>query len=945
MTGAPQVRWDEAISFAAGLSTVNPPSWVSVAQRVKGQAGVTRGRQYESDQQQAGQYQPTLINQDGALSPVNTSSPFWPNVTPRRPYRKRFQYPITANILSLDQATGGSTQANGAVVDSVVPPWTSFGFFWHILAQADAFVGPNVFSQSITSAQSAPFAAADMDGWSILPGAAHSAQVQMRAPAGLSNVQVRVVLLWRTTNNAVIASSVGSTVTLVAGSSTWVPVTVSGVAPTSAAGGTLQIQMVNSVTTNWQASGFQVEYATSPSTWGTPGTWYPVLSGWTDRFPVGFDKNGTYTLSTPTVLDSFAVLSQLYPPPPFYADVLALGPSFFYPLDDPEGAAVFRELTGNLNPATEVSSPTGVGTIATGQGIQSTLPSGGILGAPGSVVTMTNPNTGSVPNMACSAISLSSTGTTGFPTGLGTGWSRMIAFNNSGAGTTAGALWVASNPSFVGTQNIFDIGLGATPSAGIVFELFSSTAGSIWSPPVGSFSDGNWHLMIVTLSANEKTCTVYMDGSVVFTNTTATSQSPSGVTSDNIGAFVYPGANQFYEGYNGSVAHAAQFNFPLTAAQVTALYNSWRPAWSPEPSGERYQRILAWANYVGPQQIQGGNTLDMGPANDVDGQTDAFTLLSNVVTTEAGNHYVRADGTVVFEQRSTRYDQLNPTFTFGSNVAGGEFPFADLGFDFDLDHVANQAEITINASGQVITVPSAASQAQYGTLTLQRTINVVNQQEAVDAANYTVNRYNQPQLRVDSITLAPSRYSPDGGVTFPLWAVCGQLEISTRIRINMRPLGQPLIQFDGFVEQVNWTVDPDSGDTLLVAQVSPADLNLYWVLSALHTTVHTAATAGSNTVVLDALPDSASNPASASFCSGLQLTLDSQNPALSETLTVASFSATSPGYTTFTVTFTTNLAHNHAVGSIAVEKLGVGQTIPTAWDIASVLGSTTTLAY
>lgn len=941
MTGAPQVRWDEAISFTSTISTPVPLFWVSMAQRVKGQAGVSRGRQYESDQQQAGQYQPTLINQDGALSPVNASSPYFPNVTPRRSYRKQFQYPITPNILTTDQATGGSTQASGAVVDTVVPAWISYGSFWHVASSATAFTGPNVFTQTISSPPVVPFACGDMDGWSVIPGSPHSLQCVVRSSVSTT---MRIVLFWRGVNGNVTTSVTGATQSLTGGSSTWTQLTVSGTAPLNAVGGTLQIQMLTSTGTILQASGFQVEYAATPSAWATPGTWYDVFTGWTDRFPMGFDKNGTYTLSTPTVLDAFAVLSQLYPPPPFYADVLALGPSWFYPLDDPDGATVFHDLTGNFAPAPVTSSPAGQGVVEGGQSIQAAIAAGSILGAPGPAVQMTNPNLpASGLFVTCSAIQLDRVGITGPPeTG---GWTRMIAFNNTAIGGSAGSLWVGQNAGFefVNAQGFFIDEGGAA-------ELEGLTTDPQYNPPTGQWTDGNWHLMFLTNSLDGLTFKVYMDGSQVFTSTAAVNQTPTGIVVDAIGAIIAPDGSQFNGGYNGNVAHVAEFPTTLTPAQISTLYTSWRAAWSPEPSGERYQRILAWANYTGPQFIQGGNTLDMGPATDVDGQTDAFTLLSNVVTTENGNQYIGADGVIHYEQRSTRYDRLTPTFTFGANVAAGEFPFADLGFDFDLDHVANQAEITINATGQVLTLSNSASQAQYGTLTLQRTINVVNPQEGIDAGTYAVNRYGDPLLRLDSITLAPSRYSPDNGATFPLWAVCGQLEISTRVRVNMRRVGQlpnatPFIQFDGFVEQVNWTVDPDSGDTLLVAQVSPADLNLYWVLSALHTTVHTAATAGANSVVLDALPDSASNPASASFCNGLQLTLDSQTPALSETLTVASFSATSPGYTTFTVTFTTNLVHNHAVGSVAVEKLGAGQTIPTAWDIASVLGSTTTLAY
>lgn len=938
---AQQVVWDEAISFAGIAGTATPGYWVSVAPRVRDQASSSRGKQYEWDQQQAGNYSPTLINQDAALLPGNASSPYSPNVTLRRPYRKRFQYPPTQNMLTIDQATGGSTQTAGVKVDLVVPVWISYVYDWTITAEADAFTGPNVFKQIVAAAQAANSPFGDMDGWTILPGSPHSAQCVMRATAGGTTPQVRLLLLWRDINGATLSTSTGGTVTLSANSRTWQQLTVSGTAPAAAAGCTLQIQMVSSTAVTWEVSGFQVEYAAAPTTWVQPGVWGGVINSWTDRLPQVYSLNGTYATVTPNTVDTFARLSQNFPPPAFYSDVLALKPNFFFPLNDPTGTAVFADLTGNLNPAPVSVSPYGSGTVAAGQGIQSTSTAGTFLGAPGPVVTMTNPDVGGTAAESCSWINLTSAGSAGPPT-VG-GWTRMIAFRNTGAGSVAGGLWLAGPAHFLGTSfhSLFYVALGAGASPGIVVEIFTSGGGAaFWTPSVGTGADGNWHLLFISLSADGSTVTICYDGAFTSIFTLDTTQ--MGTSSvDMVGALAYPADGQFYDGYNGDVAHIGQFPL-LTNAQQTALYTSWRTAWQGDSSGTRYSRILGYASYQGPTAIDSGATTDMGPATDIDGQTDAFTLLNNVVTTENGNHYLSSSGSVHFEARSRRYNQLTPTWIFGANIAGGEYPFADLGFDFDLDHVANVAQVTQQMSGQVFSASIAASQAKFDTLTLQRTINVVNPQECVDAANYMVNRFDLPQLRVDSITLNPSRYPL-------LWGVLAAMDISARIRINMRTVGQavnatPLVQFDGFVEQIAWSLDASTGDHLAVLQVSPADLNLYWVLSALHTTLYAQANSGGNTAVLNPLPDSASNSFSASVCSGLQLTFE-PGTANAETLTVQSVSATSPGYASVTVTFTANLAHTHLVNTTVCEKLPTGITDPTTWDAASILGTSTTLAY
>ena len=950
---AQQVIWDEAIAFNAAIGTGVPNYWVSVGERVRDQPASSRGKQYEWDQQQAGTYTPTLINQDAALLPGNASSPFAPNVLPRRPYRKRFQYPATQQLLTRDQATCGEGQPwPSGTLATVFGMGSTYDASCATVTSGTAFQGTQVLTANVPSSPALNNAVMFARQWTMHPGQAHTVSMYVRVTTGASPT-VHAAVAYTDVSGNFLSETAGTSTTITSGSTTWVRLTATGTPPAGACGIYARVTLTaTSGSFTMQSDGWQAELAAAASTWTLPGVWGGVFPGWTDRIPQVYSLNGTYATATPTVVDTFGRFSQIYPPPPFYADVLALGPTFFFPLDDPSTATVFRELTGNYNPAKIQSSPQGAGTIAPGQGVQGATTAGTFLGAPGPVVQMTNPDAGTfVGYTTCSCIELDSSGIAGPP--VSGGWTRMIAFNNAGVGASGGALWMASNASYAGLQNQFSIVFGAGSSPGIGFEIVSSTAASVWSPVAGSYADGNWHLMFVTLTADGKTVTVYIDGVSVYTNTTTTSQNPTGVTADNIGAIVYPGVNQFYYGYNGSVAHVGQFPFVLSSLQIAQLVQSWKNAWSGDSTGVRYARILTWAGYTGPSNVAFGATTDMGPATDVDGQTDAFTLLQNVVTTEAGNHYISVagtgNGTVTFEARTSRYDVLTPTYTFGANTAAGELPFFDLGFDFDLDHVANVAQITQQNTGQGQTVSNAASQAAYDTLTLQRTINVLNMQEVVDCANYMVNRYDQPQLRINSITLAPSRYTPDNGSTFPLWGVLAALDISTRIRVNLRTVGQfstatPLVQFDGFVEQVSWQQDAATGDAMAVLQVSPADLQLYWVLSALHTTVRTAVSAGANAVVLNALPDSASNPASASFCSGLQLTLD-PGTASAETLTVLSFSATTAGYTSFTVTFTANLAFNHAANAVVCEKLPTGTTNPSTWDAASILGTSTTLAY
>lgn len=943
------VVWDEAIAFGGVVGTVSPPYWVSVSERVRDQASSSRGKQYEWDQQQAGTYSPTLINTDAALLPTNASSPYYPNVLPRRPYRKRFQYPATQQLLAQDQATAGEgTPYPAGTLAAIIACASDYDAACQIATSGSAWQGTQVLTATVPNAALSGGLIVYCNQWTIHPGTPHSYQVHVRVPAGAVNPQVAATIRWISVANTVLSDSTGSIVTITGGSASWITLTVTGTPPANAAGAACGVKLTTGGLSAFtmQVDGHQAELAAAPTTWTLPGVWGGVFNGWTDRLPQTYPSNGTYATATPTIVDSFARFGQIFPQPTFYGDVLALTPDFFYPLNDPTGSTVFSDLTGHYRPAPVDVSPYGPGSVTPGQSIQSTTAGMGFLGSPGPVTTFANIDGSPTNNFAAASwISLSDAGSTG--PAIGQGFTKMVAFRlNAASANGRCALWHAATGTFYGPVGLpAAVQLYCNPATGAVDFVVSSglDANSLtYASASNLVNDGNWHLMMLTVPASGLSVTLWLDGQVLTTQTSITNQVPAVITSDVLGVLVYTGVQKVYNGWQGDMADVAQWSKVLTNGQITALYQSWRNSWQGDTSGTRYARILGYAGYAGFQAVDSGATTDMGPATDIDGQTDAFTLLNNVVTTENGNHYVSSSGSVHFEARTRRYNQLVPVYTFGANTAAGEYPFADIAFDFDLDHVANITQITQQMSGQVFTASNAASIAAYDTFTLQRTINVVNPQECADAANYLVNRYDQPLLRINSITLNPARYPA-------LWAVLAVLDISTRIRANFRTVGQavnatPLVQFDGFVESIAWSVDASTGDDVVVLQVSPANLQLYWVLSALHTTVHTAGTAGTNTLVLNAFPDAASNPASASLCAGLQLTLE-PGTANAETLTVSTFSATSPGYTTFTVTFTGNLAHNHAINTTVCEALTAGTTDPTTWDTASILGTSTTLAY
>jgi hypothetical protein len=152
-----------------------------------------------------------------------------------------------------------------------------------------------------------------------------------------------------------------------------------------------------------------------------------------------------------------------------------------------------------------------------------------------------------------------------------------------------------------------------------------------------------------------------------------------------------------------------------------------------------------------------------------------------------------------------------------------------------------------------------------------------------------------------------------------------------------RPPGLPAVQADCFIEQIQIDTD-DSGEAWWTLQCSPADLTPYGIFSAFHTTLASSIASGVTSITINANADN-TNLLSAQIAAGQQIVLG-QNSANQETVTVSAVGATSPGWTTATITLTAATTKSHTAGDIVCEPLPSGVTDPTTWDAISKFDST-----
>ena len=778
----------------------------------------------------------------------------------------------------------------------------------------------------------------------------------MRVSSADATIQVTPAIRWFDATGTVISAPAGSAVTVPVGS--WVRGSVTATAPAGAVWArprcAISTPGSTTATNTIYSTGWQLEAAASASTWADPGPQYFAWTGVWDQFPQTWRLSGTWGELDAAGVDALAGLALYTVQQPFVEEALALGPDFFYQLNDPAGSTSVADSAGKRPAAPIENSPFGAGSLTLGSSVTANTAGSAFIGTAGPVATLNNNPSQTNLQTAQTFISLHKTTSVPGPPSIHGGpsagvtnpaWTRMFAFR---ASTTPGTqafpnLWCALAPFFSADQSSCELYLNATTGTLSYQGTDANGAGPLYTS-AANMCDGNWHQVAVCYTGGlTGFFDVYLDGTRVFhdNNGGAGWNGPTSIATDVVGSHVVYGNNIYDNGWVGDLAHVAQFPFALSTTQAANLYSSWRTASAGESSGARVKRLLGWVGWPGATSIDTGQTTSMGPATDLAGQA-ALSGFNAIVNTEGGDGFVAASGAITFKSRAARYNSV-PQFIFGEGPPfgnPGEWPYQgtdnDLLIPTDLANTFNIIPTQQYSTGQVALAQDAASQAAIWPRTLPtRTINSTSFAEVQAAGQYLLGQLKSARPRLASMVLDPAAVPG-------LFRVCAQLEKGTRIRQIKRPPGRSTpIQLDLFVERVEWAVDPRSGGgALLRVEASPADLAAYWTLGALHTTLRSQAGSGQAQATINALPDAAYNRLSSSLPQGYQLTFD-PGTAIAETMTLSptGIPATNIGYSSATLTFTSNFAFTHAAGAVVCEPLPPGYTDPTTWDASSVLGA------
>ncbi len=534
------------------------------------------------------------------------------------------------------------------------------------------------------------------------------------------------------------------------------------------------------------------------------GTTYPVFRGFVERWPPLWAMHGRYGTVTVTAVDPLAILAGTDLRNPLDTETFDDLPTWLYPLNEPQEARQGADAVApGVNPLIVVrDSAGGPGTLAWGAATTlSEAPTGVSLDyATGSYAASLLQAAGDVPSVSA-----------------GGPWSVEVWFRIEPGATAGPALMFLTDSP--GWNNYIYVYLNSTDQP--IAYVLSGVAGVGTGKEATSVTAANpitrsaWHHAVATLSADGLTLSLLVDGQSAGTATAAAPIVLLPLVLGQFGGYLNPSGYASGQ-MRGSLARLAQYPTALSAARVLAHYRAGTQSFYGDTFGARANRLLDYAGWAGARSVDAGSSQMLG-ATGLDG-TDGLTALLDNATNEGGVFYADRAGAMVAEGRGARYLRTTPTLTLGDGA--GEIPYQQgIAPDYDNTYVYTDVRASrpygITAT---VGVDDGLPVKRRFRRTLDLTLRITSDLQTQDAARFALLRYRDPHMRIGLVTVQLATL-----LQADVQRMLG-LGLGSRVKVAVRPVGQPGFTADFFVESIARKTQTNSAQVELV--LSPTFLNV-----------------------------------------------------------------------------------------------------------------------
>ncbi|GGY81089.1 hypothetical protein CP967_08675 [Streptomyces nitrosporeus] len=709
-------------------------TWTDITPRVDMVQGVTitRGASDELSETQPGTATLTLDNQDGALTPGNPDSPFFPFV--------RRNAPIRVSAVHYPTRTGSGPYPLSMLGDDFDAP--ALSSLW---ANAYGGAGAAGGRARIPVTPGAGAGLQSVREWT-LPGSAVGVRLAtLPAVNGSSSVRVNLLLDSQTAGtrlgfqyNAVAGtlrciSEVGfsdaASVDLPYSGidHLWVRIReTSGVVywETSGDGWDWTVRRTMATPT-WAVSNVLMLSFTAARTGGTGDyvEWdylgaviRPRFYGTVNEWPVAWEGLASSVAISAT--DLFKRLNRL---PPLRSclteEIVATGPLAYYPLTEPTGSTSAGDLSGTT------AGPLSVVQLSSG----GTLDLGAAPGpaAASEVLPLFTPVSATVGKYLASDLGQQ------FQSASGAGWNMMECWFQT---TTPGRVIFGLSSATTIYQLVWSL------SATGALQVESSYDGFLSSPIVystGNLADGQWH----HLAYDEVLRQVWIDGAPLSGDHPWIVVELRKLT---VGAYA---SGRLWAGSIGHLAlYTVQPSAPIGAVLATH-YEAGMTAYSGETADLRVARL---ARYAGVTSVTVLGALHDPVAGQGEAGGTVVSRLREVEATESGRLYAERDYFgLAYQSRDLRYNPDSGDEAFAISYADLE-PGVQLADDDQ--KLTNSVEAS-RPGGATQRVVARSSILAYGLYEKQLTLLKTSDNSVVDAASWIVSRYADPEPELREVPI------------------------------------------------------------------------------------------------------------------------------------------------------------------------------------------------
>jgi hypothetical protein len=571
----------------------------------------------------------------------------------------------------------------------------------------------------------------------------------------------------------------------------------------------------------------QLEIAASASAYTASGPKrYTRYTGYIERYPLVWTDAGFRGMRPLEAVDALSVLSRTVINQSYQQTVLADSPVVYIPYDDKSSPQAVQLPQGG--------QPT-LGYTSLGTNGQVTFSGDTFLDGSPAISLMQQNLTGV-------------TGNTTFITYQGTTLGSLTM--NPQAFTIEIWVKVSSGGPYFGAGSVpasEDINVEAFgPTYGIGWSTFiSGPFGWYYSDPNGNHNngglpgnvgwpDGQWHYLAIKLIGSNGLTAVadnYVGGIATITPSAAVELNNFYLNAQTYWSFPQTQI---------SAAHLACYPYALSNAQLLAHYQRG-VGYINEVSGARVARLLsAYWSSTGYSAAAGYAMMapDFGyapvgdssqPGQPAPSARSVLDVVQEITATENGFLYVNGAGTVVWEDRSSRYGQQTSTATIGN---GASQIHPDLiEYDYDPTYVYSQVNLGRPANSTFAPQVNSTSLTAYGQRILSASLQLNSDFDLNEAAKFFLNRYAKPggaaglgtgpRIRKLTIDVAsdPTR-----------WTFVLGLELSQRITVTMQTSAGTVVTGDYYVESIAESGDPSTGSYSVELQCSPVFVPTAWIL-------------------------------------------------------------------------------------------------------------------